>query len=587
MDLLVFRSRRSGALLTALLLSLVLAAPVAAQAEADAPPPIVGPVDRLEHQAPRTSLRGYLTASRAGDYGTAAEYLDLSRMRPGERAERGPELARELKVVLDRTLWVELEKLSEQPGGAEDDGLPELRDRVGVIRTEAGAVDIFVDRMAGPEGAPIWKIAATTVERIPDLYDEFGYGPLGEWLPEPLFTLSLLEIQLWQWIGLLSLIFVAYLFAWFAARVALGLARPLVARSDSTLDDRLLEVVAPPVQLLVGLALFAAGNRLLGLALPAENFFRGLEKTLAVLAVTWLMFRLVDLSSSWMSNRLASRGRLSATAVLPMGRRVVKALLGVLAFLSVLQNFGVNVTGLLAGLGFGGLAFALAAQKTLENAFGGVTVLADQPVRVGDFCRFGDRVGTVEDIGLRSTRIRTLDRTVVTVPNAEFSTLQLENFAPRDRFWFHPRLGLRYETTPEQIRYVLVELRRMLYAHPAVDPDPARVRFVGFGASSLDIDLFVYVRAADYAGFLEVAEDLNLRVMDIIERAGTGFAFPSQTLYVGRDHGLDEKAARTAEREVARWREEEKLFLPGFPPEEIEALRGTLDYPNQGSAVKG
>jgi len=172
------------------------------------------------------------------------------------------------------------------------------------------------------------------------------------------------------------------------------------------------------------------------------------------------------------------------------------------------------------------------------------------------------------------------------VPNAEFSTLQLENFAPRDRFWYHPRIGVRYETTPDQIRYVLVELRRMLYAHPAVDPDPARVRFVGFGSSSLDIDLFVYVNAADYPGFLEVAEDLNLRMMDIVERAGTGFAFPSQTLYVGRDGGLDEKAARAAEADVSRWREEENLCLPNFPPAEIEALRGTLDYPNQGSALK-
>ncbi len=587
MDSLVYRSRRSGALLTALLVALASAAPVAAQTGADAPAPIVGHVDRLERQTPRSSLHGYLTAAREGDDSTAAEYLDLSRMSPEERAERGPELARKFKTVLDRTLWVELEALSDEPEGVEDDELPEFRDRVGVIRTDTGAVNVFVDRVDGPDDAPIWKISATTVERIPALYEEFGYGPLGEWLPEHFFTLSLLEIQLWQWIGLLALVFVAYLFAWFAARAALGVVRPLVARSDSTLDDRLLEVIAPPAQLLVGLGLFTAGSRLLGLALPAQNFFRGLEKTLAVLAFTWLMFRLVDLFSSWMSTRLKSQGRPSATAVLPMGRRLAKGVLGLLAFLAVLQNLGVNVTGLLAGLGFGGLAFALAAQKTLENAFGGVTVLADQPVRVGDFCRFGDRVGTVEDIGLRSTRVRTLERTVVTVPNAEFSTLQLENFAPRDRFWFHPRIGLRYETTPGQIRYVLVELRRMLYAHPAVDPDPARVRFVGFGASSLDIDFFVYVNAADYAGFLEVAEDLNLRVMDIIERAGTGFAFPSQTLYVGSDGGLDPEAARKAEEQVARWREEEKLFLPGFPPEEIEALRGTLDYPERGSAVKG
>ena len=144
-------------------------------------------------------------------------------------------------------------------------------------------------------------------------------------------------------------------------------------------------------------------------------------------------------------------------------------------------------------------------------------------MRVGEFCRFGGTVGTVEEVGLRSTRVRTLDRTVVTIPNSEFSNLQIENFARRDRIWYHPTIRLRYETTPDQIRYVLVEVHRMLYAHPKVDSTSARIRFVGFGSSSLDLEVFSYVNVTDYGEYLEVAEDLNLRIMDIVAAAGSCF----------------------------------------------------------------
>ena len=247
---------------------------------------------------------------------------------------------------------------------------------------------------------------------------------------------------------------------------------------------------------------------------------------LFVVSVTWLLLRLVDVFGELAERRLLQRDQGNAISLVPLGRKGLKLTVVLLAGLAALDSSGFDITALIAGLGVGGLAVALAAQKTLENLFGGATLLADRPVQVGDFCRFGDRVGIVEEIGLRSTRVRTLDRTIVTVPNAEFSTLQLENFAKRDRIWYHPRLGLRYETTPDQLRYLLVEIRRMLYAHPKVDPDPARIRFVGFGDSSLDLDIYAYVRTHDYNEYLEIAEDLNLRIMDIVH--GPAPASPSR-----------------------------------------------------------
>jgi MscS family membrane protein len=205
---------------------------------------------------------------------------------------------------------------------------------------------------------------------------------------------------------------------------------------------------------------------------------------------------------------------------------------------------------------------------------------------VGDFCRFGDKVGTIEEVGLRSTRVRTLDRTVIAVPNGEFAALQIENFAERDRVWLHTTLGLRYETTPDQMRWLLIEIRKMLYAHPKIHRDPARVRFVGLGAHSLDLEIFAYVLTPDYDEFLAVQEDVNLRLMDIVAASGTAFAVPSQATYVSRDTALDPARRQAAEAAVQAWRERGEIYLPEFPPEVVADLHDTLDYPPNGAAAR-
>jgi MscS family membrane protein len=172
----------------------------------------------------------------------------------------------------------------------------------------------------------------------------------------------------------------------------------------------------------------------------------------------------------------------------------------------------------------------------------------------------------------------------MSVPNAEFSNIHLDNYSKRMKIWYHPRIGLRYETTPDQIRYILVEIRKLLYSHPRVLADPARVRFVGFGDCSLDIDIFAYIAEIEYGRYLEVSEDLNLRIMDIVRDAGSSFAFPSQTTYLERGKGLNDELAREAESKVKEWREQKALYLPEFPPEKIGELRGSLDYPPPGSS---
>lgn len=266
-----------------------------------------------------------------------------------------------------------------------------------------------------------------------------------------------------------------------------------------------------------------------------------------------------------------------------IGGRLVGFLIAAWIVVAGVRDVGLDVIPLLAGLGVGGLAVALAAQRAVANFIGSMILFINKPVRVGDFCRYGDQIGTVEAIGLYSTRIRSLERTIVTVPNAEFSEMKLDNFAARDQRLLKTVLQLRYETRPEQMRYILVKLRELLLGHPMVSPDPARVRFVNFGAYSKDVEIFAYVLTADHNEYLGIKEDLLLRMEDIVNDAGSGFAFPSQTAYLSRDTGLDTAKSASAEGEVEKWRADGNLAFPEFSETERERLRDTLDFPPEGS----
>lgn len=584
-------NRRRAALRFAglpLLIPLLAVAAASAQETSGGEPPSAdaaatsAPHDELERGTPRGAARGYLEAARAGDFARAARYLDLRRLDPDERTQRGPALARKLKVVLDRELWVPLEELSDRPRGDREDGLPTDVERLGVVSLGPERVEVDLARVP-VDGKPLWLFAGDTVARIPDLYAEYGYGPLERYLPDVFFEQRFLEVLLWQWGALLTLVFAAWLLSYLLAGGIVAVLRPLVARTETDIDDQLFESTLPPLRLASAVMIFWLGTLPLGLSVPARDFLGATERALVLVAFTWLVIRMVNLISEVIAQRLRARGQEGAVPLVDPGRKTVKFVVYLVTFVAILDNFGFNVTALVAGLGVGGIAVALAAQKTLENLFGGVMLYADRPIRVGDFCRFAGQVGTVEDIGMRSTRIRTLDRTIITVPNAEFSNLHLENFAERDRIRLFAVLGLRYETTPEQLRHVLVEIRKLLYAHPKISNDPARIRFIGFGAYSLDLEIFAYATTSDWAEFLGIREDVFLRIMDLVEASGTGFAFPSQTLYLGKDDGLDAERAQAAEQEVRAWRERGELLLPDFPETVVRELEDGHPWPPDGS----
>jgi MscS family membrane protein len=258
------------------------------------------------------------------------------------------------------------------------------------------------------------------------------------------------------------------------------------------------------------------------------------------------------------------------------------------------SQLGVPLYGVVAGLGVGGIAIALAAQNTIEHFIGSLNLFADRPVRVGDFCRYGEdpspdwqRVGIVESIGLRSTRIRGLDDSVTTIPNGDFSKIHLVNYSLRSRMLLSTVLGLRYETSDDQLRFVLATLRSMLLAHPRVVDDEPKVRFAGFGDSGLNVELRAKIDTANLNEFRAIREDIYLRMIKIVKDAGTSFAFPSRTVYHSRDDGLDAEQQQAAENQVRAWCDAHELPFPNFTADYRNKARNTLNYPPDGSPEAG
>jgi MscS family membrane protein len=539
------------------------------------------PVDDLDRGTPRRAVEGFLQMARAHNYRRAAEYLDLRRFPPSAAEVLGPTLARHLKIILDQKLRIDVESVSDSPDGHLEDGLPPDIEQLGRIETPDKPVHIRLQRMPQEDGVSLWKLSAASVAAIPNLYARFGYGLRGEVLPSVFLETEFLDSQLWQWLALPILVGLGYGLGLLLTTLGLRLLRRWRSETASVLST----FVARPVQLLTVVLFLSLARRPLELSLTVSRVLDVLEQILLIIAITWTTLRVVEFFEAIARSQALRRDKTILLPLLPVLRKTLKIFVATFASVAVLHSFGVNVITVLAGLGVGGIAMALAAQKTLENFIGGITLYADQPVRVGEFCRFGGTVGTVEEVGLRSTRVRTLDRTVVTIPNAEFSNLQIENFARRDRIWYHPTIRLRYETTPDQIRYILVEVHRVLYAHPKVDSASARIRFVGFGSSSLDLEVFSYVTVMDYGEYLEVAEDLNLRIMDVVAAAGSSLALPAQTTYLEAGRGLDPNRAQAVEAQVQEWRERGELWLPRLPREKIAELDNTLQYPAHGAAT--
>ena len=536
--------------------------------------------DPLGRDTPSGTLYGFLQAAQAGNYSTAAQYLQMS---SGRRQTQGEDLATKLKVVIDRAFTGDLRRISNQPDGTPQEGVPLDRQRVGTLT--AGDVEADLTLVRVPDGNNrIWLISSDTLVRLPDLYDQAAVHQVETRLPHALVSNSFLGLPLWQWLAILIAVPVAAGLGWLVVQV-LRLPWYLWARYRKHEVAAAWNSFVRPLWLVLGVLAHGVLVSYLRIPVLQRHRYQQVAGVVAVIGFNWLLWRILRAVLNNVRQRAVLAGRMGTGSLMILGERMLKAAIVILAIFSVMGTLGFNLSAPLAGLGIGGIAIAFAAQKTLENLFGGVSILGDEVIRIGDTCRFGDRVGTVEDISLRSTRIRTPDRTELSIPNGSLATMNVENLSRRDKLLFTTKLGLRCETSSDQMRYVLVQVRRLLYEHPKVQTQGARSRFVAFDASALTMEIFCYILTRDDSEFLAIREDLLLRIMDIVNAAGTGFAFPSQTVYLGRDSGIDKQKAESAAQEVQKWRDEHQLPFPDFAPTDISEISNSLPYPQPGSAV--
>ncbi|MFI5166175.1 MAG: mechanosensitive ion channel family protein [Thermoanaerobaculales bacterium] len=525
----------------------------------------LGPIpDTVRRGNPRETMAGFLDACQQGRFDVASFYLDLNVIPPQSQRIEGERLARRLMLVLQRTVWADPEKLSNEPLGTPETGIPENEQRFATIQTRHHRIDLLLFHRWDAELGDVWTVSRDTVARINILYDFHGYGWVGDHAPVFLFAVTFVGLQLWQWLALVVGLAVGWVASRYLGRFLLGLLRHVAARTTAHWDDRVVEALRGPLGLLLWAGMLVVVTPWLGLTPGAHTLATDLCRLLALVGLGWLLVRLADAAAAHLRATAGPTNQVGL-GFLPMFTRFAKAGIVILIGLAALDVIGIKVLTIVAGLGIAGIAVAFAAQKTLENVFGTISIAGDRPFQVGDFVSIGSDSGTVEDVGFRSTRLRTVGRTVVTIPNGVVVSGRVENFAARDRIVFDPTIGLAYGATATQVAHVLEEITRLVTEHPKVFAGDRRVRLKGLGDSAIQVEVFCWIATRNWDEYTRVVEELNLAIMRIVEFAGCQFALP------GRPGYASQPGAGDAERAIS----------------EAEARRGQPAKPDDGGPAGG
>jgi MscS family membrane protein len=522
-------------------------------------PSAATPSDPLElgRETPRGTVIGFIRAAQSETYDIAVQYFE-----PRRRASVEPEqeLAKELFAILNARFRGSLDSITNDPMGRQEGGPP--RDQV-IVGGAGGLNESFPLYLVHTEvarGTKVWLISRQTLDLIPEVYDSLRFPQLEKRLPKFLVKTRLLGMPLWQWIAIVLFAPVALLLGWLAA---------MLLRFCS---QRIRRALGLPTQPSEPLTRFGPGAvlgaiiihyyfvYLIEASILYRQYYRNLLLILLAFAIYWAITRLTYWISLRMWNQLTSRGMYAERSLVSLTRRVLDVVIFFLIALLVFKNIlDWNLTAALAGLGIGGLAIGLGAQKTFENMMGGISILTDRAVLVGDACRIGDQRGIVEDIGLRSTKLRTEERTLVSIPNGTVATAVLENFRLRDKILFRQVVRLRYDLAPDHVRYVIEQLRQVLVRHAKVEEASARVRLLKLGENAIEVEIYTYILTREYREFLAVQEELILQAMDVLESSGAAVALPTQTTMVTRDSWIDPQKAAAAQKAMEKSRD------PGVP----------------------
>jgi MscS family membrane protein len=503
------------------------------------------PPDPLGRTTPRGTVLGFLTSAYDHKFEIAAQYLDT-----GQRGNDAAALAEQLLVVLDRKLPPKLNNLSNDPHGSMSDPLNPRRELIGTIDGVGGKVDIALELVDRPKSTPIWLFSRQTLTNIPDLYGQINSVARETVLPQ-VFWRRFLGFSLFGWM-FFALLPVVYFLLGVLNQLLVSAWKYVLRRWGNRPHIPDLRGLPHPVRLLILAFAIHATLSTYATSLLARQLGKITETLILIAGLVWLAFLVNKRCEDYFKKRMERQGHLGSTAILRPVRGMVDVLVAITGLIIALHSFGINPSAFLAGLGVGGIAVALAAQKTLENVIGGASLILDEAVRVGDSFKIGDVVGTVEAVGLRSTRVRTLDRTLVTIPNGQMATMTLENYSARDNFWLRHLVGLAYDTQPSSLSAVLAAVRELLGQDSRVLPASVRVRFLRFSESSLELEVFAYVLARDWSHFLQIQEDVLIQIRQVITSNGAHIAYPVRTIHVKNERRLEDPLGQPQQNVAAR-----------------------------------
>lgn len=523
--------------------------PATSASQQPAPPP-----DPLGRETPRGTLLGFIKATQDEKYEVALQYFQPARRHIAQEDEE--ELAEQLLTILNQKFTGRLELVSRDPLGQLDDGLPPNEEK---ISTGDTGFSILLIRMEDEQGRKLWYISRATLEQVPKIYDSLTFPEIEKKIPQYLVEHRFLAVPYWQWLAIVLFLPLAFVVARILTLIFEKGARSWRVARHLPLppSDRLTKI--GPFTFMIALLIHYALVAYIGTSLLYRYYYRRIILICLAIAFYWLLTRLTEALSSRIVASLSNRGMYAERSIVALIRRFIEVSIFILVLLIVLHGLGFNVSAALAGVGIGTLALGLGAQKTFENMFGGVSILFDKVVLIGDACKINNQSGVVEDIGLRSTRLRTPERTLLSIPNGTMATATIENLRFRDKFLCQQIIRLRYDLSPDHVRFVLEEIRQLLLDNPKVEDSTSRARFIRFADYALEIEIFCYILESDFAAYLSAQEALLLSIMDALEKAGAVVALPTQTTIVTQDSWVDPDKQKAAQAAV------EKMRDPGVP----------------------
>src|SRR5882724_361779 len=519
--------------------------------------------DLLGRETPHGTIVGFFRAAQDEKYSVATQYFQPAGTHHHSSSDQQQELAEELVAILNQKFGPFLDSMSRDPQGRLDDGLPPDQESIAAARGDDSGFAILLVRLEDEHNHKLWYISQRTLDEVPKLYDSLRYPQLEKRLPKFLLEYRPLAVPLWQWLAVILLLVVSFLLAWLLLLFGRYVANRILRKRDPSLPP-----IAPIRRFgwgtfLLALLIHYVLVNFIGISLLYRQYYRRVIWIVLIFGFYWALTHVTKLIAESIGRDLSQSGRMAERSLVSLARRLLNALVFVMVALIALSTVGVNVTTALAGLGIGGLAIGLGAQKTFENLLGGIAILTDRALQIGDVCRIGDQTGTVEDIGLRSTRIRTQDRTLVSIPNGTVATAVLENYRWRDKILSRQIVRLKYDLKSDHLRYVLEQMRAVVDQNPKIEPKTWRVRLLRFADYAYEVEIYVYILERDYNAFLAVQEEMVLKLIDSVENAGTTVALPSQASIVLEDHWNTPERAKAAEAAMEAIKKQREPGVPG------------------------